>query len=277
MMWKAEILEAFTLSKKGEEERNEDALYVGERFIAVADGVTPKAPQPKEATVTSGRFASMTICSLLSQMPDLTRPEDILNWLNTQLKREIATSVFAQCPEKPSASVILFDSWTGNVISYGDCQLLLDGRVYKREKSVDKRLSEKRSLILKERLDNGYTPEELLQNDVGRAAIVAELMAHAAQNANNPGPEGFPVLGIGEIVPEYIDVYPICKEGDVVLASDGYPELLDTLLQSEKALEEIVQKDPLLIYRYKSTKGMAQGNVSYDDRTYIRFVVLTAR
>lgn len=49
-MQKPEILESFTLSKKGDQERNEDALHVGDRFIAVADGVTPKAPQPEGAT-----------------------------------------------------------------------------------------------------------------------------------------------------------------------------------------------------------------------------------
>lgn len=274
-MQKTEILESFTLSKKGDQERNEDALHVGDRFIAVADGVTPKAPQPANATMTSGRFASQTLCSLLPKMPPLTRPEEILNWLNTQLKQKIAESVFADCPEKPSASVIFYDALTQRVISYGDCQLLLGGQVYKREKAVDKRLSEKRSQILQERLEHGCTPEELLQNDVGRAAIVAELMTHAAQNANKPGEEGFPVMGIGEIVPEYIDVYPV--SGEVVLASDGYPELADTLQQSEMHLQEVVQTDPLLISKYKSTKGMAQGNVSYDDRTYIRFAILTAR
>ena len=274
-MQKPEILEFFTLSKKGDQERNEDALYVGDCFIAVADGVTPKAPQPEGATETSGRFASRTLCSLLPKMPALTQPEEMLTWLNTQLKQKIAESVFADCPEKPSASVIFYDALTQRVISYGDCQLLLGGQVYKREKAVDKRLSEKRSQILQERLEQGCTPEELLQNDVGRAAIVAELMTHAAQNANKPGGEGFPVLGIGEIVPEYIDIYPV--SGEVVLASDGYPELADTLQQSEMHLQEVVQTDPLLICKYKSTKGMAQGNVSYDDRTYIRFAILTAR
>ena len=58
---------------------------------------------------------------------------------------------------------------------------------------------------------------------------------------------------------------------EIVLASDGYPELLPTLEESERALKEILAEDPLFILRHKSTKGLQKGNNSFDDRAYIRF------
>ena len=268
----ANIHESFTLSKKGDQIRNEDALHVGDRFIAVIDGVTAKTAAPVAATMSSGRFAAQTICELLAAVPDLLQPQEILQWINQQLKQAIAGSVFAESAEGPLASVILFDSHTNTVISYGDCQILLQGQVYKQEKSMDIQLSKKRSEILRAAVDRGISEKELLQNDIGRAEIVQELLAYSSQYANRPG-GGFPVLGRGNIIPEYIETYPISSGQSVILASDGYPILSQTLGESEMHLKRIITEDPLLIREYLSTKGVVGDNVSYDDRTYIRFTV----
>ncbi|MBO0793101.1 MAG: hypothetical protein J2P36_19440 [Ktedonobacteraceae bacterium] len=56
----------------------------------------------------------------------------------------------------------------------------------------------------------------------------------------------------------------------IVLASDGYPSVKETLLESEQALHEVLRDDPLLFRKYKATKGMNKGQVSYDDRSYIK-------
>lgn len=270
---RSDIQESFTLSKKGDQASNEDAIYAGERFIAIVDGVTAKSTPPPNAVMSSGKFAAQAICKQLAVMPNLTDPQEILKWLNDKLKNDIAASVFAECKEVPLASIILYDSLTHQIISYGDCQALLKNQVLKREKNVDKRLAEKRSLILQTQLNNGHNCEELLKNDIGRAAITEELLAHSTEYVNNPNNDGFPALGSGEIVADYIDVYSVENGESVVLASDGYPVLAETLIQSENQLEKIIKNDPLLIYQYKSTKGIAPGNVSYDDRSYIRLIV----
>lgn len=56
----------------------------------------------------------------------------------------------------------------------------------------------------------------------------------------------------------------------IVLASDGYPYLNDTLQASERALQEVLHDDPLLFRKYRATKGMHQGWRSFDDRAYVR-------
>jgi hypothetical protein len=56
----------------------------------------------------------------------------------------------------------------------------------------------------------------------------------------------------------------------LVLASDGYPEVLPTLRESENLLASIREADPLLIDRQLSARGIPPGREWYDDRTYLR-------
>jgi glycerophosphoryl diester phosphodiesterase len=58
----------------------------------------------------------------------------------------------------------------------------------------------------------------------------------------------------------------------VILASDGYPELFDTLQETEEHLQKIIQEDPLCYKLQSLTKAVYPGQCSYDDRSYIRFV-----
>ena len=62
---------------------------------------------------------------------------------------------------------------------------------------------------------------------------------------------------------------------EVVLTSDGYPVLKRTLKESEAELElkRILKADSDCCKVYHSAKGIKEGCVSFDDRTYIRFVV----
>ena len=59
----------------------------------------------------------------------------------------------------------------------------------------------------------------------------------------------------------------------VVLASDGYPTLLPTLKESEKALAHHLIDDSQNIGEFVATKGLVEGNVSFDDRTYIKLKI----
>ena len=80
-------------------------------------------------------------------------------------------------------------------------------------------------------------------------------------------------MGRGDVIQDFIVTCPVQDGETVILASDGYPQLAQTLAESESKLQDTIDKDPLLINLYKSTKGIVPGNVSYDDRTYIRFTV----
>ena len=59
----------------------------------------------------------------------------------------------------------------------------------------------------------------------------------------------------------------------VVLASDGYSTLLPTLSESEEALAQHLTEDPQNIGDLVATKGLVEGNISFDDRAYIKLTL----
>lgn len=64
----------------------------------------------------------------------------------------------------------------------------------------------------------------------------------------------------------------VSASSEIVLASDGYPFLKPTLAESEEALANQIANDPQNISSFIATKGLVEGNKSFDDRTYIRFL-----
>ena len=58
----------------------------------------------------------------------------------------------------------------------------------------------------------------------------------------------------------------------MILTSDGYPEVKETLRKTEENLKEILINDPGCYKKYLSTKGVKKGQTSFDDGTYVRFM-----
>ena len=77
---------------------------------------------------------------------------------------------------------------------------------------------------------------------------------------------------------KHIKVHKI-SESDftIILASDGYPEVFNTLQESEDYLDYILKNDPLCYRIFKSTKGLKKGNLSFDDRAYVKIELLPLR
>ena len=108
--------------------------------------------------------------------------------------------------------------------------------------------------------------EEVRRHDEGRDQIINDIIASMHdQNKTYAVIDGTPIYING------VKVISVPEDAEVVLATDGYPFLCDTLAESEERLRQLLVDDPLLISRYKATKAYMEGNRSFDDRTYIRF------
>ncbi len=163
----------------------------------------------------------------------------------------------------------------------GDCQFgYIDGentfRTVTNTKLIDKCLSEWRRDIILSYLRRGLmTTEEIAANDPGRR-IIQPFITHQVryQNAKTPNPFNYTMLD-GEPVPKhYIKVYRLPADvHQLVLATDGYPVLMQNLEESEKQLHHLLQEDPLCIGPLLGTKGVQPGNNSNDDRTYLRLEI----
>ena len=171
--------------------------------------------------------------------------------------------------ERMTASVLLFSRLRREIWMIGDCLCLLNGELLENPKPYEQTLAEMRSEKVKELLATGKTPEDILTNDEARAAIIPHMLEEMKQqNVTYSVVDGFPI-------PEHL--VPVItldfRSWEVVFASDGYPFLCPTLEASEERLNHQRMTDPLNIGTFKATKGFTPGNLSFDDRTYIRFTI----
>lgn len=263
------ILESFVKGKHDDPARCEDGIFVNEKVIAVIDGVTSKSSRKYEGK-SSGRKAMEIVKETLSGLPEISDPETFLNLLARSIDT-FARQNDCQGNEIPRACIIAYLIHARLVVSYGDCQCRLNGKTYRLHKQIDQMNETLRAYVIETALRQGQNVKDLLADDPGRNAVQPFLKSQYLFE-NQAGPFGYAVLNGSPVNPSMMQIMQVPAGQQVILASDGYPELKDTLDQSEKALAELLAEDPLCFRMNRQTKGMSKGQISYDDRSYIRFV-----
>ena len=149
----------------------------------------------------------------------------------------------------------------------GDCQCIANNTFYENPKPQEQPLAERRSAFLHDVIKKGMNIEDIQSNDPGRTSIMHDLINSCKeQNIAYAVIDGF------EIPYDKIKIIDVVdNDKDIILASDGYPILKNTLKKSEHELAIQLSKDPLCINQFKATKGLMKGNISFDDKSYIRF------
>ena len=142
----------------------------------------------------------------------------------------------------------------------------MNEKTYDQTRKADKLLADLRALYFEMYKNEGKEPD----GDVGREAIMP-FLKEAIKLANTGGEFGYDAINGGNVNLENTQVVPVKKGDFIVLASDGYPELFDTLAKTESYLFKALKDDPSCIGILRSTKGLSSGNESFDDRTYISF------
>lgn len=264
-------------------------------------------------TVTSGRLAALIIAKRLSELGADIEPDVAIIELNNVIanmykEMDIYEHMQNNPTDRTTASVIIYSKARGEIWILGDCQHMIDGVHNDNSKKVDEITGQTRSAIstlLEENAPieeirnlvtanaaqhdwqvdtSGLTSEQLKSStDPARTAIMSMLQKQ--QEFQNPTggllnhPLAYDVIdGFGQQNAGRVKVIKLTHgDHEIVLASDGYPQLARTLEDSEIARRTLLEQDPLLIgksgQRYMSTKGMSEGQQSYDDRAYIRFKV----
>ncbi len=264
------VMQSFIEGKAGNPDTCEDGLVIKEHFIAVVDGVTAKSEHLWDGS-KSGCYARKLLCSYMEENPVEDMGDlELLEHLNSLLHEAAEGKGALRIQDYPRAAIIFYQEKTGTICSYGDCQCLINGKKYDHGKLIDDMNACVRGFYLEYALMHGSTLEELKEHDVGRDAIKQNLLMQFSFE-NQDGRFGYPVLNGMGINPSLVVRHHVCDGDMVVLASDGYPELSDTLEDSEQRLKKIIQDDPLCFRRYPSTKGIKPGSQSFDDRTYCSF------
>lgn len=259
------IIEKFTRSKTGLEKDNEDCIFISEDFAVVVDGITSKTKSLKSET--DGRFVAKFVCDCFSQISADLTPYEILKELTSRLRKALIEQ--NRNSESAGCSIVAYNALRRELFSYGDCHYAIDNKSVKPQKESDIQLSKHRSSIIKQLLSQGKTVDEIQKNDIGRNAILDGLI-EASKLANCKCENGYAVLNGTDVIEEFIQTVKIEQGQMIILSSDGYPDLFPTLEQSEENLLNLIKKDPLCIDELIGTKGVAYGNESYDDRSYVR-------
>ena len=277
------IIESSIIGKKSQE-ACEDGMVVTDDFIAVIDGSTSKTPKHLNPDMKNGRYAMMLISEYIREelMADAS-VDDFCQGVTAYIYNKVyeKLGVEERLKEHPeerlTASAILYSRTRDEVWMVGDCQAIIDGKLYENGKPYEEKIARKRV----ELIEQGLSPAEA-RKQIEPLLIEAML---SGQNQNYTVIDGFPIYRKGVKVvalkmkpaSSSIETYfqehskPVSSLNEVVLASDGYPFLKPTLAASEAALAEQIANDPQNIHSFIATKGIVEGNKSFDDRTYIRF------
>ena len=262
-----------SLIAKSPQKKSEDGLVITDDFIAVIDGSTSKTDHRFNYFMTNGRYAMKLISRYIRKMPADTSCRQFCSGVTRAIRKHYNRKYQQLCAEHPeerlTASAIVVSRLRREIWFVGDCQCLLNGEHYETPKPYEQRLAEMRAGRVRQLLAEGKTADEILACDEARASVIPHMLQEMKnQNVTYAVIDGFPI-------PEHL--VPVItldfRPHEIVLASDGYPFLCGTLDESEARLRRQHETDPLNIGDFKATKGFTPGNLSFDDRTYIRFTV----
>ena len=280
-----DIIESIIIGKKSPE-ACEDGMVVTDDFIAVIDGSTSKTPKHLNPDMKNGRYAMMLISEYIREelkadasVDDFCQGVTAYIYNKVYEKLGVEERLKEHPEERLTASAILYSRTRNEVWMVGDCQAIIDGKLYENGKPYEQEIARKRV----ELIEQGLSPAEA-RKQIEPLLIEAML---SGQNKTYTVIDGFPIYQEGVKVvalkmkpaSSCIETYfqehskPVSSLNEVVLASDGYPFLKPTLAASEAALAEQIANDPQNIHSFIATKGIVEGNKSFDDRTYIRFSV----
>lgn len=286
---KCAVVESFSVSKHGDLTGGGDRLILGCRFRGVVDAATEKFGRTwvVAGQEMSGEGAIATV--LGRYLRESAQPLwEVLRLVQCVLRDAAVESGIdlTQPGASPLASLVIFDSYARSLYILGDCSYGLNSlegfRPVYNERLVDRLAAEKRAKVLAGHLET----EVSIAGDPGRAAINQELkeavsLANASPLQFSPHDTLYGVAKSDLVYPVFdatsiprLSLVSIPKgTTDLVLSSDGYPKLFPTLRESEQYLEHSLAVDPWRIKEHPSTKGVAPGAISYDDRTYLRLSI----
>ena len=287
------IIESCIIGKKSPE-ACEDGMVITDDFIAVIDGSTSKTPKHLNPDMKNGRYAMMLISEYIREelkadasVDDFCQGVTAYIYNKVYEKLGVEERLKEHPEERLTASAILYSRTRNEVWMVGDCQAIIDGKLYENGKPYEQEIARKRV----ELIEQGLSPAEA-RKQIEPLLIEAML---SGQNQTYTVIDGFPIYREGVKVVSVSDSCSVqdsvpasdsvpCSDSvsasgtisvsssEIVLASDGYPFLKPTLAASEAALAEQIANDPQNIHSFIATKGIVEGNKSFDDRTYIRFV-----
>ena len=286
------IIESSIIGKKSLE-ACEDGMVITDDFIAVIDGSTSKTPKHLNPDMKNGRYAMMLISEYIREelkadasVDDFCLGVTAYIYNKVYEKLGVEERLKKHPEERLTASAILYSRTRNEVWMVGDCQAIIAGKLYENGKPYEEKIARKRVELIEQGLSSAEARKQI------EPLLIKAMLS--GQNQTYTVIDGFPIYREGVKVVSVSDSCSVqdpvpasdsvpcsgsvsasgtisVSSSEIVLASDGYPFLEPTLAASEAALAEQIANDPQNIHSFIATKGIVEGNKSFDDRTYIRF------
>jgi len=272
------IIEKKIISKDKSIESCEDKIVYNDFFACVIDGATTKSTalyENKKSGLLVSEILEKTILNL-EEKTSLSQTIDIL--INSVRDYYITNNLFENMKNNPidrlTASIVIYSRYFSQIWMIGDCQCMVDNKVYTNKKLIDRLLSETRAFYITKELIAGKKVKELQEYDTGREYILPLLISQSFfQNSKFDSEYSYCVVDGFPINVSQVKIIEINNPKTIILASDGYPKLFNSLNESEKYLNYILENDPLCYTLYKSTKGKNLNMISFDDRAYLKLEI----
>jgi hypothetical protein len=256
------VLESFVMPKSPDGP-GDDRIVLTDTYAAVVDGATRKHPgHPRKRTCD-------VICDAIRELPNSADLESALGYISAYL----AASLSQDSTE--SASLMIYSEIDRRILVVGSGSVNIDGRRRKFGSAHEQSAARIRAAYLQELLLQGVPENELLADDPGRKLIFPVLAnEYLLRNVDKDGEYYFGALDNKPVPKRFLNFIDVPIDAKYVcLASDGYPNCLETLELSNRDVENAIAEDPLMIGSYPMTKGVTPSNCSFDDRAYLRIRV----
>lgn len=274
------LLEKNLIGKRKDQELCEDGIFFNAHFAAVIDGCSSHKG-PLHEGKSSGVIAKDLILNVLEKLPPRSTMQEAFFALNAAFllwyeQLGLGEVMRADPSKRCAAYVAMVSKARREIWILGDCQARLDDQVYTSHKPIDTLMENLRSLYIEVELQCGKSEGEISRNLEPIQEMLAKHMAFQSLFQNSQLQTSFSYFVLDGFFTNFAAVQVVKLEGpnkDIAIASDGYPLLLSSLQASEEKLASLLAKDPLCFRENRSTKGLVEGNSSFDDRCYLRVVV----
>ncbi len=268
------LVESFSKSKKinGNDRINEDSIFDNKYYGVISDGATTLKGAIIDG-LSPGKIASTLVVNYFKEADSHITFEKAINDLE-KIFQDWYKEHKEVFNDRITTSSVILNKERNELWFLGDCSAKVDNKLYCFNKEIDNLSTSLRVFTILTKIKNGETTyEECLKDDVGRDAIIPIINKQVQFQNSNDGSkyaygvlDGYPTLKI--------DIHIIKLDDNVdsiILTSDGYPKIEDTLERTELTLKSILEEDPLMIGEYATTKGLTSLNSSFDDRSYLRY------
>ncbi len=265
------VLESLLCSKSGNADGGDDLLVVTPHFAAVLDGASDSSGAVYGG-VGAARFVARIGARVIETMPpDATAHEAVIR-MSEAVRKGLRETTPNRSPARPPCFVfVMYSAARRELWRVGDPQYLIDGQGHNPEMAVDAVVVKTRQLVTHAHLLARSTVDTLRREDPGHEAIKPLLELQTQFMNRGDSPYGYGAISGSEVPAEFIEVTEVSVDArEVVLASDGYPQVKPTLGESEAWLKGVLERDPLLIDLHVAAKGWRPENASFDDRAYLR-------